>query len=78
MTVDWTINFGHILTAIGLLGGAVGIVYAVKADVKVIKFEIDSIKDDLKAMAGVLIEIGKQNQRLNDHERRIMRLEDEA
>jgi uncharacterized membrane protein len=37
MTFDWTINFGHIITAIGLIGGAMGIVYAMKMDVRVIK-----------------------------------------
>jgi hypothetical protein len=76
MTMDWTINLGHIITAVGLLGGALGIIYAIKTDVKLIKTEIDSIKDDLRAMAGVLVQIGRQEERLNSHDRRISKLED--
>jgi hypothetical protein len=77
MTFDWTINFGHIITAIGLIGGAMGIVYAMKMDVRVIKSEIDDIKSDLRSMAGVLVQIGRQEERLNSHDRRISKLEDQ-
>jgi len=77
MTFDWTINIGHVFTAIGLFAGAVGIVYAIRSDVKLIKTEIDAIKEDLRAMAGVLIQIGRQEERLNSHDRRIAKLEDQ-
>lgn len=76
MTFDWTINFGHILTALGLVGGAIGIVYAVRTDVKIIKGEIDSIKEDLRTMADVMVQLGKQEERINSVERRVSRLED--
>jgi len=78
VAIDWTLNLGHLLTAVGLLGGALGIVYAVRSDINIIKSQVDTIKEDLRAMAGVLVQIGKQDQQLKDHDRRITKLEDES
>lgn len=76
LTIDWTINAGHILTAIVLLFGASGVIYALRGDVKAIKSELGPIKTDLKQLVNVLVQIGKQDQQLKDHDRRITKLED--
>ena len=76
MTFDWTINIGHVFTAFGLFLGAVGIVYAIRSDVRVIKAEIDQMKSDIALITGALVSIARQEERLNAHERRITRLED--
>ena len=76
MVIDWTINLGHILTAVGLAAGALGIIYALRSDVGVIQRELKDMKADLKAMAGAMVQIARQEERLNSHDRRITKLED--
>ena len=76
MTVDWTISIGNILTAIGLAVGAAGIVWALRADVQVLSTRIGSIEAQMLKIADVLIHIGRQDERLNSHEKRIDKLED--
>lgn len=78
MSVDWTINLSHVITVLGLVAGAIGIIYANRADISVIKVELNGIKEDLKAVAGALIQIAKQEERLNSHEKRITKLEDKG
>lgn len=76
MTIDWTISIGNILTAIGLAAGAVGIIWALRADVQVLATRIGSIEAQMLKIADVLIHIGRQDERLNSHEKRIDKLED--
>lgn len=76
MTIDWTISVGNILTAIGLAFGAAGIVWALRADVRVLSTRIGSIEAQMLKIADVLIHIGRQDERLNSHEKRIDKLED--
>ena len=76
MSFDLTANWGHVLTAAGLFLGSVGIVYAIKGDVRVIKAEIDSMKAHRVKLTDALIHIGRQEERLNSHEHRLDKLED--
>lgn len=76
MTIDWTISVGNILTAVGLAFGAAGIIWALRGDVKVLASRIGSIEAQMLKIADVLIHIGRQDERLNSHEKRIDKLED--
>lgn len=76
MTIDWTISVGNILTAVGLAFGAAGIIWALRSDVKVLASRIGSIEAQMLKIADVLIHIGRQDERLNSHEKRIDKLED--
>jgi hypothetical protein len=76
MSIDWTINLSHLVTVFGLLMGAVAIVYAIKSDVRIIKAELDSLKVQITKITDVLVHIGRQDERINSHERRISKLED--
>jgi aspartyl aminopeptidase len=76
MTFDLTINWGHVLTGIGLALGAVGIVYAIKGDVRLLKAELDGMRQQISKITDVLIHLGRQEERLNSHAQRIQKLED--
>jgi uncharacterized membrane protein len=76
MIFDWTINASHVITAIGLVGGAFGIVYAIRSDVRILKAELDAVKIQITKITDVLLLTARQEERLNAHERRISRLED--
>jgi hypothetical protein len=76
MTFDFTINWGHVLTGIGLALGAVGIVYAIKGDVRLLKAELDGMRAQISKITDVLIHLGRQEERLNSHAQRIQKLED--
>lgn len=76
MNIDWTISVGNILTGVGLAAGAVGIIWALRADVQVLATRIGSIEAQMLRIADVLIHIGRQDERLNSHEKRIDKLED--
>lgn len=78
MSIDWTINFGHILTALGMAGIASGIVYALRGDVKTIKSELAPIKADLKQLVTVLVQIGRQDEQIKSLTHRVDKLEDKA
>jgi hypothetical protein len=77
MSIDWTINLSHLVTVLGLFMGAVAIVYAIKSDVRIIKAELDSLKEQITKITDVLVHIGRQDERINSHERRISKLEED-
>jgi aspartyl aminopeptidase len=74
--IDWTISVGNILTGMGFVLGAGGIVWALRADVKVMSSRLDSIETQVLKIVDVLVHIGRQDERLNSHEKRIDRLEE--
>lgn len=76
MNFDWTINVGHIITGGGLIIGAVGIIWALRSDVKVLATRIGSIEMQILKVADVLVHIGRQDERLKSHERRLDKLEE--
>lgn len=77
MQIDWTLNVGHIIYGLGLLGGVAGIIYSVRADVSALKNDLGKIEVELKAMTGVLVQIAKQEVRQDSFEHRLDRLEQE-
>lgn len=78
MTFDFAVNWGHVLTGVGLALGAVGIVYAIKSDVRLLKAELDGMRIQMSKITEVLIHLGRQDERLNSHAHRISKLEEKA
>jgi hypothetical protein len=76
MNIDWSLNVGHILTALGLAGGALAIVYALRGDVNTLKAELAPIKADLKQLVNVLVQIGRQDEQIKSLTHRVDKLED--
>lgn len=78
MTFDWSINVGHVLAAIGFILGASGVVWALRGDMKVLANRLTSVEATVIKLADILIQIGRQEERLNSHDRRITKLEDDV
>ena len=85
MSIDWTINLGHILTIVGLVSGGLVFVLTVRSDVNSIKAteggvqrRLDAVEGDLRKITDVLVEIARQDERLNAHAARILSLEEAA
>jgi hypothetical protein len=64
MQFDGTINLGHILTLVGFAFGCLGVAMSLRT-------RLDSVENELKKMSGVLIELGRQDERLNGIDRRL-------
>ncbi len=64
MQFDGTINLGHLLTLVGFAFGCVGVAMSLRT-------RLDSVEHELKKMSGVLIELGRQDERLNGIDRRL-------
>ena len=77
MTIDWTVNASHIITAITLAIGAAGIIYTLRSDVNTIKAEIAPIKADLKQLVNVLVQIGRQDEQIKSLTHRVDKLENQ-
>jgi hypothetical protein len=77
MNIDWTVNLSHVLTVIGLAVGALAIIYTMRADVRHIEKDLKDIREELKSMAGILVQIAEQRVLINSLERRVTILEDE-
>jgi len=68
MAIDWTLDFGTILTLIVLIAG--GVFALVKVGVR-----LSSLEGKMTMMAGVLEKLSVQKTRLDDHGARLDRLE---
>jgi hypothetical protein len=64
MQFDGTINLGHILTLVGFAIGCLGVAMSLRT-------RLDSVENELKKMSGVLVELGRQHERLNAIDRRL-------
>lgn len=77
MTIDWTINASHIITAVTLVFGTAGIIYTLRGDVAKIKADRAAADlDDLKQLVHVLIQIGRQDEQIKSIIHRLDKLED--
>lgn len=78
MSFDWTVSIGHILTFLGFIFGGFGFVYAMRYEVRrvadgveAMKGRMQSVENELKKMSDVLVELGRQDERLNAMDRRL-------
>ena len=76
MTIDWTVSLGNILTGLAMIIGAAGIIYELRGNVKALAARITLIEVHMLKITDVLVHIGRQDERLNSHEKRIDRMED--
>ncbi len=77
MNFDWSINLGHVIAVVGFMISGAGVVWALRADLKVLAQRVTSLETSFLKIADVLVHIGRQEERLNAHERRISRVEDD-
>lgn len=78
MTFDATINLGHILTFLGFAIGGLGVIWALKSDVRLLTKELETMTRRLggletkwEKVADALTALAVQEVRLNNMDRRI-------
>lgn len=78
MTFDATINLGHVLTLFGFAIGGLGVVWALKSDVRLLAKELETMTGRLgglekkwEKVADALTALAVQEARLNSIDRRI-------
>lgn len=78
MVFDATINLGHLLTFFGFAIGGLGVIWALKSDVKVMTNQFEQLGDRLRGLekkwdkvADALTSIAVQEARLNSMDQRI-------
>jgi hypothetical protein len=64
MTFDWTINFGHLLAVVGMVGGIAALVFTLRSDVNEIKVQLEPINKHLEKLAGALVQIARQDEQI--------------
>jgi hypothetical protein len=72
---DPTINYGHILTAVSFVIAGAGAYYGMKAYLHNVAPRVAKIEATLQQLANVVVQTGRQDERLNAIERRVDRLE---
>jgi hypothetical protein len=82
VTIDTTINIGHIITIFGAICAAIGTVYLLKSDIRVFDVRLGgmekvlgAVQAELAKVAQVTIEQALHNHQLQDLRNRIERLE---
>lgn len=78
MSIDWTISLGTVVGVVSLLFSAAGVVWALRGDMRVLGSRLASVEAHMSRLSDVLVQIGRQDERLNSHEKRIERLEETA
>jgi tetrahydromethanopterin S-methyltransferase subunit G len=76
--IDWTISVGNVVAAVGFVAGASGIVWALRADVKVMSSRLDSIENQVLKIVDVLVHIGRQDEQIKSVTHRVDKLEDKV
>jgi hypothetical protein len=66
-----TIDLGHIVEAFVIAIGGLGVIYTLRNDVKTLKDDMSSVKTELEKITDVLVELGRQDERINAIDKRI-------
>src|ERR1035437_906157 len=71
MTFDSTINLGTILQIVAFVLLAYGGFYAIRNQVSTLARRMRSVEDEIKKFGDVLVQLARQDERLNSLDRRI-------
>ncbi len=75
MLIDWTVRIGDVLTVASILGGGFWLVASSRVELKDHGDRLKEIELELRKQTDTLVALARQDQRLDDHERRLDRLE---
>jgi hypothetical protein len=73
---DLTITLGNILTILAMGVAGFGFIWAMKSDIKVLLGRLDNVEGAVAKLTDALIQLARQEVRLDAHADRIARLED--
>jgi hypothetical protein len=68
---DSTVNLGQLITFLGFIIGGVSFVVAVRLKIEILHDRMSDVETELKKMTNVMIELGRQDERLNAMDHRL-------
>jgi TolA-binding protein len=71
MQFDLSVRLGEVLTLVGFIATMIGAAYVVREQVKSLTNRMVSVETELKKMTDVMVQLGRQDERLNSMDRRI-------
>lgn len=74
---DWTITAGNIATVLTMFAGGVVFIVTLRADLITIGRRLERVESGMSQITDALIQLAKQEERLNAHADRLSRLENE-
>jgi len=72
---DATINLGHVLTFIGFILAGAGAYYGVRIDLTAIGIRLGVVETQISKITELLITQSRQEERINQFERRLEKVE---
>lgn len=75
VSVGWTITLGEALTVLSVVGGALGMFFGVRADVRIVKHDLRSINDRVSNLADAFGTLGDILTKVAVQDTRIDRVE---
>lgn len=72
---DPTINLGHIFTFLGYLVVAAGAYYGMRAELGTVTLRLEVVEKQIDKMASVVVQGARQDERMNQIERRLDKIE---
>ena len=74
-SLDWTVHFDSLLALVGVLVSVAVIWGGLRVDLRALNEKVAKIEDSLKRQTEILIEMGRQDQQLKEHDRRLAAVE---
>lgn len=75
MIFDATVNLGQVLTLVSILGGGLAVVITLRADMRALVQRVTNIEHAVERQTEILVQINRQEVRLDSQEKRLERLE---
>ena len=75
MTFDLTVNLGNLLTILSFLVIGISIAASIRSQVTTMAIRLLSLETEIKKLSEVLIALGRQDERLNALDDRLISLE---
>lgn len=75
VTFDTSINLGQLVTFFGFVIGGLGVVFALRHDVRTLGNRMVSVEEELKKMTDVMVTLARQDEQFKSVNRRLDSLE---
>lgn len=69
---DWTVNLSSIISIVGMLCIGIGFLYTTRDKLDNMAKRLETLEEDLKKLIDVLIQQGKQEERINALDQRMV------
>ena len=72
---DWSIKLGDVLTIVAIVAAALGFLYTLRGKVDAMDGRLKHVETELSAFVQALVQLARQDERLNSHDKRLSSIE---